>query len=147
MDEKEFEIEGFFSTSLVEEIMKEFVWPMSYTIIDDDLDLFAEIIFPQCTLLLSDDGLGATDLDFTSYKSEEIRINIAVALGARNLKSSHLHLAKRLSVWPNAEDMKTAIRNTMIILQAYFLPFITGNDDQLIKDTQKFLLSFPKYKY
>jgi hypothetical protein len=136
MNENRFEIEEFFEASLVEEIMKEFAWPAPYQVIDDDF--YAEIVFPECTLLMSDDGLGSTDLDFTSYKREEIRINIAVALWVRNLRASHLNLVKRLSVWPNEEDMKTAIRNTMIVLQAYFLPFITGNDDQLIEDAKNF---------
>lgn len=138
MDEKQFETEEFFSASLVEEIMKEFVWPVSYNVIDDGLDLFVEVVFPECTFLVSDDGLGGTDLDFTSYKGEDLRINISVALWVRNLKASDLNLTKRLSVWPNEEDMRTDIRNTMIILQAYFLPFITGNHDNLIEDAKNF---------
>ncbi len=136
MDENRFETEEFFKASLVEEIMNEFVWPVPYHIIDDDFA--AGIVFPECSLLMSDDGLGSTDLDFISYKGEEIRINIAVALWVRNLRASDLNRTKRLSVWPNEEDMKTDIRNTMIVLQAYFLPFITGNDDQLIEDAKNF---------
>lgn len=136
MNEERFEIEHFFNASMVEEIMKEFVWPMSYKIIDDDFS--AEVIFPECTFIISDDGLGATDLDFTSYKGTDLRINISVALWVRNLKASDLNLIKRLSVWPNEEDMKTSIKNTMITLQAYFLPFITGNDDKLIEDAENF---------
>ncbi len=136
MDEKRFEIEEFFSASLVEEIMKEFVWPAPYKIIDDDL--FAEVVFPECTFLMSHDGDGGTDLDFTSYKGNEVRINISVALWVRNLKASDLNLTKRLSVWPNEEDMKSDVRNTMITLQAYFLPFLSGNDDNLIDEAKNF---------
>ncbi len=136
MNEERFEIEDLFSTSMVEEIMKEFVWPMPYKIIDDDFS--AEVIFPECTFIISDDGLGATDLDFTSYKGKDLRINISVALWVRNLKASDLNLIKRVSVWPNEEDMKTSIKNTMITLQAYFLPFIAGNDDELIEEAENF---------
>lgn len=138
MKEKRFETEEFFSASLVEEIMKEFLWRVPYNVIDDGLDLFVEVVFPKCTFLISDDGLGGTDLDFTSYKGKDLRINISVALWVRNLRAADLNLTKRLSVWPNEEDIKTDLRNTMITLQAYFLPFIKGEDDDLIEDVKSF---------
>ncbi len=139
MEEKRFETEEFFKISLVEEVMKEFLWPAPYKVIDDGLDLFAEVIFPECKFLISDDGIGGTELEFTSYKGEDIRFSLAVALWVRNLETTDLNLTKRLSVCPNEEDTRRTIINTMIILQAYFLPFLTGNDDKLIEEAKNFI--------
>lgn len=136
MDEKRFETEEFFSASLVEEIMKEFVWPMPYKIIDDDFS--AEVIFPECTFLMSEDGEVGAELDFTSYKGKDIRFSLAVALRVRDLDTLELEIEPRVKVWPSTENMKRSIRNAMIILQAYFLPFIAGNDDKLIEEAENF---------
>ena len=136
MNEERFETENFFSASMVEEIMKEFVWPMPYKIIDDDFS--AEVIFPECTFLMSEDGEVGAELDFTSYKGKDIRFSLAVALWVRDLDTLELEIEPRVKVWPSTENMKRSIRNAMIILQAYFLPFIEGNDDKLIEEAENF---------
>ena len=127
MNNEQYYPDDFFSYELVERIMKEFVWPKPYELIDEDLSV--EIKFPKCIIEISSNGLGDTEVSFLTYNgNKELNVNISDILWTRNLKASDLDLEDSNNVWPNLEDTKKSIRNSLKILQGYFLPFIKGED-------------------
>ena len=132
MKEEQFYVDDFFSYELVKEVILEFEWLVPYKLIDNDL--FVEIEFPNCIIELGSDGEGGDDFQFISQNGKEINLHPTSIFEVTSFTTSSLDLENRDDVWPNLNDTKKSIRNTMKILQAYFLPFINGENVDWLED-------------
>jgi hypothetical protein len=135
MEKDQYYTEDYFNTNLLKEILAEFIWPETFRLQDEGH--VVQVIFPNCTINFESDGQGGVDLEFITYnKTEILEVSLPVILEVTNFNTSELDLEDRESTWPNLSDTKKSTRNNVKILQAFFLPFIKGDDYSWVEDAK-----------
>lgn len=125
----------FFTCKMVEEVMNEFEWPESFKLIDDCPDgVF--IVFKHSEFYLENGYEGSIELSFNDDKYHSI--NFWDAVGAvfpgydgREDSLEDLKMENNNEIYASKRGTEANIRDLCKVLNAYFIPFIKGEDNRL----------------
>lgn len=126
----------YFNISIVEKVMKEFSWPVEYTL-EEDAD-GVSIIFPKSEIYI---GNGyENDVYFKLYSFNGKDCNIYGAIAIEKLVENYgkdpnvfkeLGLKDDASVYASPKATESNILDVIKIIHVYFQDFITGKEKRL----------------
>ena len=136
MNDEYYEQDKFLTIAIMSEIMKEFLWPASFTF-DDTYPSEISVIFPKSKFLFVEDFDGNIHLIFsndnTKRESGKGNYTLVEAMTillpeAKLNKDFQKPILTDYSAEPSSlEKVKNSFRNLCIIMQTYLLPSVQGD--------------------